>query len=259
MSYTSAPTLSLRRSGGISEKDTFPQKLHRALDALEDDGLDSILSWLPHGRAIKVHRPSAFASDAVRPYFGMVKASSFTRQLNIWGFKRVCSGVDKGAYYHSNFLRSRPGLLGGIKREATKGTGAGRKKETPGIDPDFYSMPPPERKKALRDLPAPISPPYRATMERPYVTSAAATVVVDSQERKCVSPPAQETPILPGIQHVALYHSCEQHPALSASSDRNLRSISPESFANGHEGRYDESLPVSADLMEWLEKSRIFA
>eukprot|EP00566_Odontella_aurita_P021471 CAMPEP_0113586430 /NCGR_PEP_ID=MMETSP0015_2-20120614/34294_1 /TAXON_ID=2838 /ORGANISM="Odontella" /LENGTH=218 /DNA_ID=CAMNT_0000491869 /DNA_START=107 /DNA_END=763 /DNA_ORIENTATION=- /assembly_acc=CAM_ASM_000160 len=133
-------------SGGIPEKDVFPQKLHRVLDLIRDDGHVSVISWLPHGRAIKIHQPKAFAKDIVRPYFSVTKAPSFTRQLYIYGFKRVTSGVDRGAYYHPYFLRAKPELCKLIKREGAKqGAGRrGRKKEVPNSDPNFYNMPPPE-------------------------------------------------------------------------------------------------------------------
>lgn len=40
----------------ISEPN-FPVKLHYMLSELEDDGLEHIASWQPHGRCILVHKP----------------------------------------------------------------------------------------------------------------------------------------------------------------------------------------------------------
>lgn len=134
----------------IQLNDNFPQKLHRILDAIQDDGHDSVLSWLSHGRAIKVHKPRVFAEEIIFPYFGMVKASSFTRQLNIYGFCRVTGGPDRGSYYHPFFLRGHPELAWKITRQEIKGTGVGRKKETPSCYPDFDAMPPLKKEKTIK-------------------------------------------------------------------------------------------------------------
>mmetsp|Transcript_1628 Transcript_1628/g.2794 ORF Transcript_1628/g.2794 Transcript_1628/m.2794 type:complete len:297 (-) Transcript_1628:188-1078(-) len=80
----------------------------------------------------------------------MVKASSFTRQLNIYGFCRVTCGPDRGSYYHPFFLRGHPELAWKITRQEIKGTGLGRKKEMPGCYPDFDAMPPLKKEKSER-------------------------------------------------------------------------------------------------------------
>ena len=46
--------------GGIY--DPFPLKFHRALDQIRDEGMESIVSWVPHGRAFKIHKPKVFAA-----------------------------------------------------------------------------------------------------------------------------------------------------------------------------------------------------
>ncbi len=46
--------------GGIY--DPFPIKFHRALDQIRDEGMDSIVSWVSHGRAFKIHKPKVFAA-----------------------------------------------------------------------------------------------------------------------------------------------------------------------------------------------------
>lgn len=60
-------------------------------------------------------------TEVVPKYFAMNKYQSFQRQINSWGFKRLCqSGNDKGAYYHEYFLRGMPHLLVLIQRVPTK-------------------------------------------------------------------------------------------------------------------------------------------
>jgi hypothetical protein len=46
--------------GGIY--DPFPLKFHRALDQIRDEGLESVASWMSHGRAFKIHKPKVFAA-----------------------------------------------------------------------------------------------------------------------------------------------------------------------------------------------------
>ena len=45
--------------GGIY--DPFPLKFHRALDQVREEGMESIVSWVSHGRAFKIHKPKVFA------------------------------------------------------------------------------------------------------------------------------------------------------------------------------------------------------
>jgi hypothetical protein len=41
---------------------TFPVRLHFMLSELEQDGLDTIVSWQPHGRAFIVKKQEAFVA-----------------------------------------------------------------------------------------------------------------------------------------------------------------------------------------------------
>ena len=49
-----------------------------------------------------------FCEDILPRYFrGLDRWNSFTRQLHLYGFLRVSSGLDTGAYYHPLFLRGK--------------------------------------------------------------------------------------------------------------------------------------------------------
>jgi hypothetical protein len=48
--------------------------------------------------------------------------TSFQRQLNLYGFRRVTKGDDVGAYYHPKFQRGRRDLIAEIKRLPGKST-----------------------------------------------------------------------------------------------------------------------------------------
>ena len=78
----------------------FPVKLHQLLDR----GVHSnIISWAPHGRSFILHQQKEFVETVMSIYFRQTKLTSFQRQLNLYGFCRLTSGLDKGGYYHGKF------------------------------------------------------------------------------------------------------------------------------------------------------------
>jgi len=68
------------------------------------------------------------------------KYQSFQRQLNIYGFKRLTTGRDKGSYYHDCFLRGKRFLCQRIERTKVKGTKT-RHASSPESEPNFYLAP----------------------------------------------------------------------------------------------------------------------
>jgi hypothetical protein len=119
----------------------FPIKLHIMLGQIEQDGYGDVISWQPHGRCFVVHKPKEFADHVMPTYFKQSKLPSFQRQLNLYGFRRLTKGQDKGGYYHENFLRKKVFLARRINRTRVKGTGV-RARSNPGMEPNFYSMKP---------------------------------------------------------------------------------------------------------------------
>merc|ERR1719253_1639138 len=122
-----------KNAGGVVVP--FPGKLLEVL--YRSDLADSIV-WMSHGRAFIVKKPKLFTTDVLPRFFKQTKFLSFTRQLNLWGFKRISRGLDAGCYYHELFLRGRPYLAMRMRRQKIKGTGM---KLTPNPDkePDFYN------------------------------------------------------------------------------------------------------------------------
>ena len=101
---------------------TFPQKLHQMLSDLErQEGGSDIASFLPHGRAFAIHKPRDFVKHVMPKYFRMSRFSSFQRQLNLYDFRRITEGPDKGAYFHELFVQGRPILSTMMKRNKIKG------------------------------------------------------------------------------------------------------------------------------------------
>jgi len=100
----------------------FPVRLHLILERSEIDGYSSIISWMPHGRAFKIHNYALFLDIVMPRFFFQTKMSSFTRQLGMYGFHKLIwsKNVDKGAFFHELFLRERSGLAKGINRQSTR-------------------------------------------------------------------------------------------------------------------------------------------
>lgn len=119
----------------------FPLKLHMILNEIESRGQSDVISWLPHGRAFFIRNNDFFAKKTLPEYFKKCKIASFLRQLNLYGFTRITSGLDVGAYYHEYFLRGNPSLTMNIRRIKVKGNKI-RAASSPQDEPDFYSMPP---------------------------------------------------------------------------------------------------------------------
>eukprot|EP00977_Amphora_coffeiformis_P002415 scaffold451_cov184-Amphora_coffeaeformis.AAC.1 len=97
---------------------TFPEKLHQILDYAVQHGLDDVIGFFSHGRAFKVHKPRRFVLEVMPRFFKQTKLTSFQRQLNLYGFKRISTGSDNGGYYHPLFLQGQSHLAEQIKRQA---------------------------------------------------------------------------------------------------------------------------------------------
>mmetsp|Transcript_9908 Transcript_9908/g.21579 ORF Transcript_9908/g.21579 Transcript_9908/m.21579 type:complete len:354 (+) Transcript_9908:426-1487(+) len=131
----------------------FPLKLHDLLERVEQNNNNNdddhnttdesqLISWQPHGRCFVIHRPAAFVEHILPRYFPKIhKLASFQRQLNLYGFRRITQGRDRGAYYHEYFLRGKLELAASnnIGRCKVKGTRV-RAKSNPQEEPDFYAM-----------------------------------------------------------------------------------------------------------------------
>lgn len=56
--------------GGVSCP--FPWRLAEMLKVTAEEGIDDIVSWCPHGRAFKVHKPKEFADRVLPRYVAFV-------------------------------------------------------------------------------------------------------------------------------------------------------------------------------------------
>jgi len=105
--------MSCRRRGPKASA-LFPNKLHIVLS---NPNYKHIITWMPHGRSWRVLQPDVFSEIALPKYFNnQSKYSSFMRQVNGWGFKRITRGPDRNSYYHELFVRNNPELASTMTR-----------------------------------------------------------------------------------------------------------------------------------------------
>jgi hypothetical protein len=74
---------------------------------VEDEGLESIVSWVDKGRALQVNNSKRLVEEILPLFFKQTKYRSFQRQLNMWSFERILCGCNRGAFRHPFFIKGR--------------------------------------------------------------------------------------------------------------------------------------------------------
>jgi len=123
-------TAETSRCKGANTIPIFLKKTYKMIDTCDP----KIASWTPDGEMFVVKDPDVFASTIIPQYFDHNKFSSFARQLNFYGFRKMQAkpirnsdfNVDTAkhvTFYNEKFKRGRCDLLREIQR-STRGGGS---------------------------------------------------------------------------------------------------------------------------------------
>ncbi|KAJ0231402.1 Heat stress transcription factor B-2a [Hirschfeldia incana] len=88
--------------------------LIKTFNLVEDPSIDDVISWNEDGSSFVVWNPTDFARDLLPKHFKHNNFSSFVRQLNTYGFKKVVP--DRWEFSNDFFRRGERRLLKEIQR-----------------------------------------------------------------------------------------------------------------------------------------------
>ncbi|BAT85247.1 hypothetical protein LR48_Vigan03g213700 [Vigna angularis] len=95
-------------------KSTPPPFLLKTYMLVEDPATDNVVSWNVDGTAFVVWQPAEFARDLLPTFFKHSNFSSFVRQLNTYGFRKVATS--RWEFFNERFKKGEREQLNEIQR-----------------------------------------------------------------------------------------------------------------------------------------------
>ncbi|KAF8087626.1 hypothetical protein N665_0574s0013 [Sinapis alba] len=99
---------------GESQRTVPTPFLTKTLNLVEDPSINDVISWNEDGFSFVVWNPTDFAKDLLPKHFKHNNFSSFVRQLNTYGFKKVVP--DRWEFSNDFFRKGEKHLLRDIQR-----------------------------------------------------------------------------------------------------------------------------------------------
>ncbi|KAI3865533.1 hypothetical protein MKX03_019685 [Papaver bracteatum] len=87
----------------------------KTYDIVDDPSTDDLISWSPSNNSFVIWQPDALAKHILPKFFKLTQFTSFSRQLNLYGFRKIHR--DRWEYAHKDFLRGQKHLLKRIRKQ----------------------------------------------------------------------------------------------------------------------------------------------